>query len=121
MKISKKLTDNVTNKVEELKNTLVDTTIELLSMAFEDNVDIKLERPITIVNASTDDFGRSTINSWVADTISYKPSEELNGWTSRGYCILSMGDKTIGSTTFMGLDGCMEVYKAVKKLVMHKQ
>jgi IMP cyclohydrolase len=122
MKINKKITDNITNKVDELKRTLEDTTIELLAMAFdEDNVDIKFERPITIVNASTDDMGRSSINSMVVDTISFKQSGESNGHTYRGYYILSMGERVVGSSTFMTLDGHLEVYKAVKKLVRHKE
>ena len=122
MKIDKKLTDKVTEKVKELKNTLEDATIALLDMAFgEENADIKLEQPITIVSASTDDFGRSTINTWVVDTISFKKEEVLNGYTHRGYYILSMGERVICSSTFMPLDGYKEVYEAVKKLVRHKE
>ena len=123
MKINKTITDNVTSKVKELKNTLVETTITLLDMAFgEENVDIKLERPITLVTATTDDMGRSTISSHVVDTISFcEPREDSNGKTYQGYYILSMGERTIESSTFMGIDGCMEVYEAVKKLVRHKE
>lgn len=122
MKINKTITDNVTEKVKELKRTLEDTTIELLAMAFgEDNVDIKLEKPITLVTATTDDLGRSTINTWVVDTISFKKEEVLNGYTYRGYYILSMGERVICSSTFMPLDGYKEVYEAVKTLVRHKE
>ncbi len=122
MKINKKITENITNKVKELKRTLEDTTIELLAMAFgEDNVDIKLEKPITLVTATTDDLGRSTINTWVVDTISFKKEEVLNGHTYRGYYILSMGERVICSSTFMPLDGYKEVYEAVKTLVRHKE
>lgn len=122
MKIDKKLTDKVTEKVKELKRTLEDTTIELLAMAFgEDNVDIKLEKPITLVTATTDDLGRSTINTWVVDTISFKKEEVLNGYTYRGYYILSMGERVICSSTLMPLDGYKEVYEAVKTLVRHKE
>ena len=53
MKINKLITEHVTNKVNELKDTLVETTIDLLAMGFGDeNVDIKLEKPITLVNDS---------------------------------------------------------------------
>jgi hypothetical protein len=122
MKINKTITDNVTEKVKELKNTLVETTITLLDMAFGDeNVDIKLEKPITLVTATTDDLGRSTIESRVVDTIDFKKSSVRGDKTFDGYYILSMGDRTIESSTFMGIDGCMVVYEAVKKLVRHKE
>jgi hypothetical protein len=53
MKINKTITDNVTEKVKELKNTLIETTITLLDMAFgEENVNIKLEKPITWNNVT---------------------------------------------------------------------
>jgi hypothetical protein len=122
MKINKTITDNVTEKVKELKNTLIETTITLLDMAFgEENVNIKLEKPITIVTATTDDMGRSTIDSRVVDTIDFKKSSASGERTFDGYYLLSMGERTILSSTFMGIDGCMEVYEAVKKLVRHKE
>lgn len=122
MKINKLITEHVTSKVKELKNTLVETTITLLDMAYgEENVNIKLERPITLVTATTDDLGRSTISSHVVDTISFKKGSVRGDRTFDGYYILSMGERTILSSTFMGIDGCMEVYEAVKKLVRHKE
>lgn len=122
MKINKLITEHVTNKVKELKNTLVETTITLLDMAYgEENVNIKLEKPITIVTATTDDMGRSTIDSRVVDTIDFKKSSACGERTFDGYYLLSMGERTILSSTFMGIDGCMEVYEAVKKLVRHKE
>lgn len=122
MKINKLITEHVTSKVKELKNTLVETTITLLDMAYgEENVDIKLERPITLVTASTDDMGRSTINSLVVDTISFKKSSVRGEKTFDGYYILSMGDRTIESSTFMNISNCMTVYEAVKTLVRHKE
>jgi hypothetical protein len=123
MKINKLITEHVTSKVKELKNTLVETTITLLDMAFGDeNVDIKLERPITLVTATTDDLGRSTISSHVVDTISFcKPKEGSNGKTYQGYYILTMGERTIESSTFMNISNCMVVYEAVKTLVRHKE
>lgn len=122
MKINKLITEHVTSKVKELKNTLVETTITLLDMAFgEENVDIKLERPITLVTATTDDLGRSTINSLVVDTISFKKGSVRGDKTFDGYYILSMGDRTIHSSTFMNISNCMEVYEAVKTLVRHKE
>ena len=123
MKINKLITEHVTNKVKELKDTLVETTIDLLDMAFGDeNVDIKLERPITLVTATTDDLGRSTISSHVVDTISFcKPKEGSNGKTYQGYYILTMGERTIESSTFMNISNCMAVYEAVKTLVRHKE
>ena len=122
MKINKLITEHVTNKVKELKNTLVETTITLLDMAFgEENVDIKLEKPITLVTATTDDFGRSTINSLVVDTISFKKGSVRGDKTFDGYYILSMGDRTIHSSTFMNISNCMAVYEAVKTLVRHKE
>ena len=122
MKINKLITEHVTNKVKELKDTLVETTSDLLAMGFgEENVDIKLERPITLVTATTDDFGRSTISSHVVDTISFKKGSVRGDKTSDGYYILSMGDRTIHSSTFMNISNCMEVYEAVKTLVRHKE
>ena len=122
MKINKLITEHVTSKVKELKNTLVETTITLLDMAFgEENVDIKLERPITLVTATTDDLGRSTISSHVVDTISFKKGSVRGEKTSDGYYILSMGDRTIESSTFMNISNCMAVYEAVKTLVRHKE
>lgn len=123
MKINKLITEHVTSKVKELKNTLVETTITLLDMAFgEENVDIKLERPITLVTATTDDLGRSTISSHVVDTISFsKPREDSNGKPYQGYYILSMGERVIASSAFMDMNGYMAVYEAVKTLVRHKE
>ena len=122
MKINKLITEHVTSKVKELKNTLVDTTITLLDMAYgEENVDIKLERPITLVTASTDDMGRSTIHSSVVDTISFKKSSVRGDKTFDGYYILTMGERTIESSTYMNISNCMTVYEAVKTLVRHKE
>ncbi len=123
MKINKLITEHVTSKVKELKDTLVETTIDLLAMGFdEDNVDIKLEKPIPIVKATTDDLGRCTINSVVVDTISFsKPREDSNGKPYQGYYILSMGERVIASSAFMDMNGYMAVYEAVKTLVRHKE
>ena len=122
MKINKLITEHVTSKVKELKNTLVDTTITLLDMAYgEENADIKLEKPITLVTATTDENGRSTIHSFVVDTISFKKSSVRGDKTFDGYYILSMGDRVIHSSTFMNISNCMEVYEAVKTLVKHKE
>ena len=122
MKINKKITDNVTEKVKDLKNTLVETTITLLDMAFgEENADIKLEQPITLVTATTNDMGCSTIDSRVVDTISFKKEIVRGERTFEGYYILSMGERVICSSTFMNISNCMVVYEAVKTLVRHKE
>lgn len=123
MKINKTITDNVTEKVKELKNTLVDTTIELLSTAYgEENTDIKLLKPICIVeNASTDDSGRVRIDTFVVDTISFKTAQSVEGKTYDGYYLLSMGDRCLASSTFMNIANYITVFEAVKKLVRHKE
>ena len=123
MKINKTITDNVTNKVEELKNTLVDATIELLSTAYgEENTDIKLLKPICIVeNASTDDSGRVRIDTFVVDTISFKTAQSVEGKTYDGYYLLSMGDRCLASSTFMNIANYITVFEAVKALVRRKK
>ena len=125
MKINKTITDNVTNKVEELKNTLVDATIELLSTAYGEDekfTDIKLLKPICIVeNASTDDSGRVRIDTFVVDTISFKTAQSVEGKTYDGYYLLSMGDRCLASSTFMNIANYITVFEAVKALVRRKK
>ena len=81
MKINKQITDNVTAKVNELKLTLTNATIELLGMAFDENTDIKLEKPIDITETSTDDKGRVKVETFIVDHILFKRGEVVDGRT----------------------------------------
>ena len=67
------------------------------------------------------DMSRSMLSDHVVDTISFKKGSVRGEKTFDGYYILSMGDRTIESSTFMNISNCMAVYEAVKTLVRHKE
>ena len=120
MKINKQITDNVTAKVNELKLTLTNATIELLGMAFDENTDIKLEKPIDITETSTDDKGRVKVETFIVDHILFKRGEVVDGRTFDGYYLLCLGETCLASSTFLGVDNYIKVYEEVRKLIRHK-